>query len=147
MKKFAMIDNSGNIVSIISPSMDDYYTDGTLYGEQVAKEIPLDSNDVSYINHKYWREGFYDKPIKPNRHYIWLDYQWAFDSVGFWLDMRVERNLKLANSDWTQMADAKLTNAKKAEWLAYRQQLRDIPSVYAEETNIDNVVYPTRPEA
>lgn len=33
----------------------------------------------------------------------------------------------LADSDWTQLADAPLTAAKKAEWATYRQSLRDIP--------------------
>ena len=147
MKKFAMIDNNGSIVSIISPSMDDSYTDGSSYGEQVAREIPLSSEDVNYINNKYWRDGFNDKPIKPGKYYIWINYQWDFDSVAFWTDLRVERNLKLADADWTQMPDAPLTGEKKAEWATYRQALRDLPSQYATETDIDNLVYPTRPEA
>jgi len=61
--------------------------------------------------------------------------------------LRRERNAKLAKTDYTQMPDAPLTDAKKAEWATYRQALRDLPSQYTTETNIDNVVYPTRPEA
>lgn len=33
---------------------------------------------------------------------------------------------KLAESDWTQLPDAPLSDEKKEEWKIYRQQLRDI---------------------
>lgn len=39
---------------------------------------------------------------------------------------RTERNKMLADSDWTQLPDSPLTDAKKAEWATYRQALRDI---------------------
>jgi hypothetical protein len=39
-------------------------------------------------------------------------------------DVRAERNSKLSNSDWTQVADA---NVDQAAWATYRQALRDIP--------------------
>ena len=61
--------------------------------------------------------------------------------------LRRERNTKLAKTDYTQMPDAPLTGAKKADWATYRQALRDLPSQYQDETDIDNVVYPTQPEA
>jgi hypothetical protein len=38
-------------------------------------------------------------------------------------EKRVERNAKLAASDWTQVADAPVD---KAAWATYRQALRDI---------------------
>ena len=36
------------------------------------------------------------------------------------------RNALLAQSDWTQLADVPLTAEMKAQWAAYRQQLRDL---------------------
>lgn len=42
--------------------------------------------------------------------------------------MRLERDILLAQSDWTQLADSPLTDAKKTEWQDYRQALRDFPS-------------------
>lgn len=39
--------------------------------------------------------------------------------------MREKRNKLLAESDWTQVADAPVD---KAAWATYRQALRDIPS-------------------
>ena len=46
--------------------------------------------------------------------------------------IRPVRNQKLAESDWTQLADAPLTSAKKKEWAKYRQALRDVPAKLSE---------------
>lgn len=40
-------------------------------------------------------------------------------------NVREQRNTKLSDSDWTQLADS---TADKAAWAAYRQALRDAPS-------------------
>ena len=40
-------------------------------------------------------------------------------------EVRTERDAKLTQSDWTQVADAPVD---KAAWATYRQALRDIPS-------------------
>jgi hypothetical protein len=39
---------------------------------------------------------------------------------------RVKRDELLKLSDWTQVSDCSLSDEKKAEWLEYRQALRDI---------------------
>lgn len=59
--------------------------------------------------------------------------------------IRKERNIRLSQSDWTQMPDAPLSPEQKQQWATYRQQLRDLPSLYSTETNIDNVVFPEIP--
>ena len=61
--------------------------------------------------------------------------------------LRTKRNAKITKTDYTQLTDSPLTDEKKVEWAIYRQALRDLPSQYQDETNIDKVVYPTRPEA
>ena len=40
--------------------------------------------------------------------------------------VRSERNVLLAESDWTQLADAPLAVEQKTAWATYRQALRDI---------------------
>ena len=40
--------------------------------------------------------------------------------------IRSQRNDLLAKCDWTVLADSPLTEEKRAEWLTYRQALRDI---------------------
>ena len=54
-------------------------------------------------------------------------------------DIRTERDIKLTQSDWTQVADAPVD---KASWATYRQALRDIPS----QAGFPNeVIWPVEP--
>lgn len=54
-------------------------------------------------------------------------------------DIRTERDAKLTQSDWTQVADAPVN---QAAWATYRQALRDIPS----QAGFPNeVVWPIKP--
>lgn len=63
--------------------------------------------------------------------------------------LRKERNTLLLASDWTQVTDIPFTDAKKAEWVTYRQALRDLPSTASPtiDTNegLTNVTFPTKP--
>jgi hypothetical protein len=58
------------------------------------------------------------------------------------IDLRKERNVKLAETDWTQAADSPLTDSKKTEWATYRQSLRDITD---SATSLDDVTWPEKP--
>ena len=60
--------------------------------------------------------------------------------------IRQTRNDLLIASDWTQVNDSPLTDAKKSEWATYRQELRDLPSSHQSTTNFDDVVFPTQPD-
>jgi hypothetical protein len=42
------------------------------------------------------------------------------------LSMRITRGYLLNECDWTQLVDNTLTPEERAQWAAYRQQLRDI---------------------
>lgn len=44
-------------------------------------------------------------------------------------DVRKKRNALLTSSDWTVLSDSPLADEKRAEFVLYRQQLRDITSV------------------
>jgi hypothetical protein len=59
-----------------------------------------------------------------------------------WLNLRAERDLLLAGSDWTQLADTP-EETRKA-WAVYRQQLRDLP---ADADDDANVIWPEPPGA
>lgn len=59
-----------------------------------------------------------------------------------WDQLRLKRDRLIASTDWTQMPDAPLDDAKKAEFTAYRQALRDIPQTYSDP---DAVVWPEKP--
>jgi hypothetical protein len=62
-----------------------------------------------------------------------------------WQAMRIERNRRLRETDWTQLEDAKkaLTPEVASIWLIYRQYLRDLP---ANTTDPYNPIWPTMPQ-
>ena len=59
--------------------------------------------------------------------------------------LRQTRNQLLLESDWTQGADSVLNSTKKAEWQTYRQSLRDITSGISSVTDVENIIWPTKP--
>lgn len=59
-----------------------------------------------------------------------------------WYRIRADRNFELTRTDWTQISDAPLSDAKKLEFRNYRQSLRDLPNNI---TDPYNVVWPTEP--
>ena len=69
-----------------------------------------------------------DKPIQVT--YISID------------EIRFQRDILIAKTDWTQLPDAPLTTAQKAQYKSYRTALRDLPQKYVNMQNIINVDYP-----
>ena len=65
---------------------------------------------------------------------------------GYMDKMRKVRKDLLQESDITQLADAPLTDAKKLEWAAYRQVLRDMPITNTSVTSYEDIIWPTKPE-
>ena len=57
--------------------------------------------------------------------------------------VRAERNSKLAETDYLMLTDSTLTAEQNAEFVAYRQDLRDIT---AQPGFPNNVTWPTKPE-
>ena len=55
--------------------------------------------------------------------------------------VRTERNKKLADTDWTQLADS---SANATAWGTYRQALRDLPTSSGDDWP-HNVTWPTEP--
>ena len=150
MIKVALVASNGEVVSVVSPAMDDMYLDGTVYNGLTARHVdPANATDV-VLSDWYWHtvDGvFYtDKPAKPGSYYAFTNYTWVFDNDEFFNIVRLHRDDKIAASDWTQLVDSPLTAAQKAEWVTYRQTLRDIPATYASATSLDDITWPTEPE-
>lgn len=59
-----------------------------------------------------------------------------------WNSIRLKRDSLISETDWTQMPDAPLADGKKAEFVTYRQVLRDIPQNVGDP---DSVVWPAKP--
>ena len=62
-----------------------------------------------------------------------------------WLEVRVIRDGRLTQCDWTQVPDSPLTAEQRSEWQMYRQRLRDLPSDYSHVTSLEDVVWPDPP--
>lgn len=62
------------------------------------------------------------------------------------IDLTAQRNSLLQSSDWTQVVDNPLTEAKKLEWQTYRQALRDLPTAYTDIESLAEVIFPKEPE-
>ena len=57
---------------------------------------------------------------------------------------RHRRNILLTHTDWTQMPDAPLSEAQRAAWVAYRQELRDVPT---QPGFPDQIIWPVAPNS
>ncbi len=57
-------------------------------------------------------------------------------------DLRIRRNKKLTDCDWTRIDDNGLSGSKKTEWATYRQALRDLP---ANTSDSSDPTWPTEP--
>ena len=58
-----------------------------------------------------------------------------------WKIVRAMRNQKLQESDWTQFADVPLTPEQRAEWVTYRQELRDVTN----QPDPFHIIWPVEP--
>ncbi len=61
------------------------------------------------------------------------------DPIILWARIRHHRDMELATTDWTQVADS---TADKTAWATYRQALRDLP---ASNTDPKKIKFPNRP--
>ena len=72
-----------------------------------------------------------------------LDAVWpAVRDARKWAAVRAERDRRLSECDWKQVADAPLTATEKQAWADYRQALRDVPQDF---DSPDDVVWPETP--
>lgn len=145
MIKVALIQSNGEIASIVSPATDDMYENGATYGEHTAILIPFETDDSDFLQRAYWDGEWKQRAPRPGNDYIWVNYQWVIDKSKLISNIRAKRDIKLWQSDWTQMPDAPLTEAQRAEWAAYRQALRDLPAEQSNVTSIDDIIWPDKP--
>ena len=100
-----------------------------------------------FINRFVWKDSaWFDRGVTASDYYMWVDNAWAVNTAGVIAEVRGLRNSHLSMSDWTQMVDAALTDAKKAEWVTYRQTLRDaMANLPSDLDDPDDVVWPDTP--
>ena len=59
--------------------------------------------------------------------------------------LRAKRDKLLADTDYTVLQDSTFTDAQVAEWVVYRQALRDITNGLTTKDEVEAVVFPTKP--
>jgi len=60
-------------------------------------------------------------------------------------DLRQKRNALLSATDYTVLQDSTFTDAQVAEWVVYRQALRDITNGLTTKDEVEAVVFPIKP--
>ncbi len=70
--------------------------------------------------------------------------QGAFDRA--LASLRAKRNSLLKDSDYTVLQDSVLTPAKKSEWMTYRTNLRNITQGLTTVEQVNDVVFPAKPQ-
>ena len=61
-----------------------------------------------------------------------------------WALLRIERNRRLTECDWTQLSDCPLSVTAKMQWSYYRQMLRNVPQDISDPLNPE---WPTIPQS
>lgn len=97
------------------------------YRELVEDALPTDASGWAYLpgDHVDVVEGLVIHRTYPNA--VPDEAGWAAHLEELAGQVRAERTRRLTASDWTQLADAPLSEAAKAAWSTYRQALRDVP--------------------
>ena len=119
---------------LVEGLLDNFGADPVLNGPQAqpSRYQTAYRNGVEQINGKWYTK--YSVADMDDEAKAALDAQQA-------ASMRAERNRRIAECDWTQLADSP---ADKNAWAIYRQALRDLPIT---EGFPWEVVWPTAPEA
>jgi len=100
-------------------------------------EFTYKNDDINTIE---WHNGTTPIPV--------ADIQAQFPIVEFDMameDLRAKRNKLLADTDYTVLQDSTYTDEQVAEWVIYRQALRDITNNLTTVADVEAVVFPTKP--
>jgi len=101
--------------------------------------------------------GPYDKPEIKDQYtqkIVWDPEELTWECVyisdeEFYEKLRVERNFRLLECDWTDLPNTPLSPEKKSEWMSYRQELRNLPgnvSQLPKPKDTKTWGWPTKPE-
>jgi len=99
-------------------------------------EVSVSGDDINTI---VWENG---TPPIPKDQILAILPQVELDMA---LDnLRAKRNKLLADSDYIVLADSPVND--KANWITYRQELRDITIGLSTVEQVNSVVFPTKPQ-
>ena len=116
-------------------------------GQIVSNQSVASLDDIVLADTHGYIQGAYPLSCKKWNGSEVVDYTPPYTSGTNESLVRQLRNQLLIGTDWTQVPDSPLTDAKKAEWATYRQQLRDMMSSYtdSESNTVENTTFPIPP--
>ena len=112
------------------------------YQFDLSPFMPDDVNDLydkllaKFVEYRQGQENDLDRLLEAS---------FAKSTILNWSKVVLIRNFLLSDSDWTQLGDAQLTTQQKADWVTYRQKLRDIPQDQT-EASAATVVFTVTPK-
>ena len=112
--------------------------------EELGLNKPTNSYVLNVDTHSI--EKWYDRneDTKPSDEQInaaWETWKSKYISTAM-IELRIQRNLKLKESDWMAVSDRIMTDAQKT----YRQALRDLPANQTPtDVKLSNNTWPTEP--
>ena len=147
----ARINPEGEISSLSIPQGANNPPEGYLESEDVIiVYIQFEIPDAAYfISHHYYdidSGSFVERSPRPNAVAIWMDKQWLWDVDDFLDLVRKERNIRLFQTDWTQIPDTSLTAEQVEIAKTYRQALRDMISDCHSAQTLDDIPWPMKPD-
>ena len=142
--------DTGEIQYITRVNNTSEHSHAGFYGEYRTFQVDSEADHVSLVEETYYdydQNKFLSRSKRPTSYYKWTDNKkWEVDEDKLMVDFRLQRLHKLAASDWTQMVDSPLTDEKKAEWVTYRQTLRDLTKNLPEDFDtLDGYAWPSEP--
>ena len=147
MFQYALVADNGEVQHVMSMGADDDYVDGQIYNGLTAVQVAYDVDAENLIATQYYVDGSWlTREPRANQWQEWVDGDWVFNARIFADTLRFMRNSKLLETDWTQIADNQLSGAKKAEWVTYRQALRDVPANNSSVNDLNDIIWPNKPE-
>ena len=124
----------------------------TVYYDLVDEDGAIIEGPISYSDVKY-RTGLKDQVGLDElgwKEHFEPEVAFEFTDEIIATFIRNHRDDILDHCDWTQAVDNPLSDAKKAEWATYRQELRDMPAdndgIETEGFEPDDITFPTEPE-
>lgn len=149
LKKWALVDDEGNPCGYLqTPDTED--REGVLDSNTGYTYREVDFEKEVGTTDALWyydasREVWSSRQSRPSEFHNWSNKLWVFNEDDFWAAVRSDRNKRLRDTDWTQLEDAQLTGLAKAEWVVYRQSLRDVPSNNSNANRLEDIQWPTPP--
>lgn len=116
-----------------------------------ARELALQKVDGATLREGVARPGedYFDGAVRPlpkrpspAHEFDYRAKAWRLDAERAWAMVRTERDKRLAASDWTTLSDVSMTPERRAEWFAYRQDLRDA----TKQPDPTSIIWPSTPK-